>query len=153
MLVRPGKGAPGSLRERLFRVSKKRFTTVCSWNPFFVDFGSFLGAARDPKMWFSYWQGYDFATLAYLNKNCIFMPKINLFWLRFGVNLGAEIGHVDYQEASITAVHRMFRAFRKVLFRSLRQSGLEKPFRRPRSQGGNQAKSFPSPPPRTPPPL
>ena len=55
-----------------------------SWDPFFIDFETFLGCPREVKIWFSLRRGSNFEVFASSNISYLLDSKKHRFWEVFG---------------------------------------------------------------------
>ena len=82
------KRAPGGLRGRFKRVSKKDLNIEASWDRFSVDFGSVLASPEDPKMWPPLRREANFHVFACFKLRALLDPQKPRFWLLFGSQVG-----------------------------------------------------------------
>ena len=61
-------------RRRFYRVLKMYRKKDCSWDRFFIDFGTVSGGPGDVKMWFSLKRGSNFDIFGYLKLRKLLDP-------------------------------------------------------------------------------
>ena len=79
-----------------------------SWDPFFIDFETFLGCPREVKIWFSLRRGSNFEVFASSNISYLLESKKHRFWEVFGSQVGYRKRVTWVQEASWAEVTNFF---------------------------------------------